>query len=562
MTQTQLAEWGKQTFNLESLKQNTVSNILAANAQVQTGRLTQTQRNLILEHNRSHPTMTQKDLAAWAQSEFNLKNLPAQSSISDILNKKLRSMNQAAVSSDSNRKRVRTVKCPELDDALVLWVLQCEHKSIPINMPLIQAQAKRFAKLLEIPEEKQLSYSLGWCQKFMSFYNLRCVRMTGESASADEEAIKARLPDIIAEIAKYRRCDVFNMDETGLAYRMAPDRTISTRQVSGSKKEKSRITIAFTANSDGSEKLPPLFIGHSRQPHAFKKKSADHFGLLYRFNKKAWMTAILFQEWILNFEKTMSQQGRKVLLLLDNAPTHIVTNLTLNHVVVMFLPPNTTSRIQPMDAGIIAAVKKRYRSFQLERALDLEQYGPKKMFHVDVLQAMKWATAAWDLVTIQTIQNCWRHTGVLGDSSVSLQDGVSDIESSSADKELCEKIGRLGLKEPMSVEELIRTDHCEDVHQIFEGDDIVEHVKLARSGSGVELQDLSEDEVDVEEIVPLSERIHCLRTTIAVLDEDPVLYGSTLKELRKILSAMLSEDREIRQSKLVQPEITSFFTKS
>ncbi|CAG8475486.1 605_t:CDS:2, partial [Diversispora eburnea] len=42
-----------------------------------------------------------------------------------------------------------------------------------------------------------------------------------------------------------------------------------------------------------------------------------------------------------------------VLLLLDNCESHKIEGLDLSHVDVHFLPPNTTSRMLPMDAGII-----------------------------------------------------------------------------------------------------------------------------------------------------------------------------------------------------------------
>ena len=54
----------------------------------------------------------------------------------------------------------------------------------------------------------------------------------------------------------------------------------------------------------------------------------------------------------------------KVLLILDNAPEHPI--LEHPNVQLCFLPPNTTSFIQPLDQGIIATFKTYYvkRSFQ------------------------------------------------------------------------------------------------------------------------------------------------------------------------------------------------------
>ena len=59
------------------------------------------------------------------------------------------------------------------------------------------------------------------------------------------------------------------------------------------------------ANADGSEKLPPFFIGHAKKPRCFERKTAERLGFLYRNNKKAWMTGILFQEWLGDVDKGM-----------------------------------------------------------------------------------------------------------------------------------------------------------------------------------------------------------------------------------------------------------------
>ncbi|CAG8754431.1 10432_t:CDS:1, partial [Dentiscutata heterogama] len=53
---------------------------------------------------------------------------------------------------------------------------------------------------------------------------------------------------------------------------MAPDKTIAKRQIEGCKKDKTHITIVFTANVDGSHILEPLIISHSKKSRLFKKK--------------------------------------------------------------------------------------------------------------------------------------------------------------------------------------------------------------------------------------------------------------------------------------------------
>ena len=89
--------------------------------------------------------------------------------------------------------------------------------------------------------------------------------------------------------------------------------------------------------------------------------------MTYRNNAKAWMLITIFQEWLREFDRQIAQKhgGQRVLLLLDNCTSHKVENLALPHVEIHFLPPNTTSKIQPIDAGIIISFKKHYRYYYI-----------------------------------------------------------------------------------------------------------------------------------------------------------------------------------------------------
>jgi len=77
------------------------------------------------------------------------------------------------------------------------------------------------------------------------------------------------------------------------------------------------------------------------------------------------MPAVLFQEWVRKLNSKMAAKSKRILLLIDNAPSHACGYLNMSNVRVKFLPPNTTSEIQPIDAGIIAEFKCHYRKFQL-----------------------------------------------------------------------------------------------------------------------------------------------------------------------------------------------------
>ena len=82
------------------------------------------------------------------------------------------------------------------------------------------------------------------------------------------------------------------------------------------------------------------------------------------------MDSFLFQDWfdtefvptVKTFIKSKNL-SEKVILVLDNAATHPSSDfLKHKEMKAMFLTPNVTSIIQPMDPGVITAIKKVYKN--------------------------------------------------------------------------------------------------------------------------------------------------------------------------------------------------------
>ena len=59
---------------------------------------------------------------------------------------------------------------------------------------------------------------------------------------------------------------------------------------------------------------------------------------------------------------------RKIILFVDIATSHVVSK-KLSNVHVTFLPPYLTSELQPLDQGIIQAMKANYRKSMLHSLL-------------------------------------------------------------------------------------------------------------------------------------------------------------------------------------------------
>ncbi|CAF1413160.1 unnamed protein product, partial [Rotaria sordida] len=105
--------------------------------------------------------------------------------------------------------------------------------------------------------------SNGWLEKFRRRHNISHRVISGESSSVDVTSVNdwiQRLPNITEY---YEAKNIFNCDETGLFYKLLPDKplTLDRESCKGGKKSKDRISILFCCNSTGEEKLKPLVIG-------------------------------------------------------------------------------------------------------------------------------------------------------------------------------------------------------------------------------------------------------------------------------------------------------------
>eukprot|EP00731_Ephydatia_muelleri_P026385 Em0018g485a len=215
--------------------------------------------------------------------------------------------------------------------------------------------------------------SHGWLAKWKKRHGVFSVHLHGEAGGADQQDVaraQRELPDILSH---YRPDDIFNFDETGLYYRQAPDRTLTTTtDVRGFKKVKDRITVGLAVNVCGTERLKPIVIHKYKRPRCFGNSFNPDIVVSYYYNKKAWMRSEVFTDWSKKVNEQFLSQQRNCVMLLDNASSHGVadTLLTkvgsldafrLSNLLLLFLPLNCTSVVQPLDQGIIAAFKAHYK---------------------------------------------------------------------------------------------------------------------------------------------------------------------------------------------------------
>jgi hypothetical protein len=139
------------------------------------------------------------------------------------------------------------------------------------------------------------------------------------------------------------------------------------------KKSLERISGFVCANMTCTEKLKPIVIGKAREPRCFRGKKS--LPVIYKNNNTSWIKSVIFSKFLKKINKDMLSQNRKIALILGNCSSHPV--MTLLNIKLIFLPPNTTSVLQPMDMGVIHAIKCLYHVKVVRKLLALIETNPK-----------------------------------------------------------------------------------------------------------------------------------------------------------------------------------------
>ncbi len=214
----------------------------------------------------------------------------------------------------------------------------------------------------------------------------------------------------------YSAEDIWNCVETGLYFKGLPDRghCIKGEEMAGGKKAKERITALLCANMTGSERKKLLIVGRSKTPRTFPRDQSK-LPVDYSFSPNAWMTTEMFTKWLQGWDRELRLRGKKIALLLDNCSSH-PKDLKLDNIKLFFLPPNTTSIMQPLDQGIIKVWKGFYRKRLNARVIGVLDADPAKkaqevLKSVTLHDVVEYAAYAWRDVKASTIQNCFKKGG-------------------------------------------------------------------------------------------------------------------------------------------------------
>ena len=111
--------------------------------------------------------------------------------------------------------------------------------------------------------------------------------------------------------------------------------------------------------------IKPGIVYHVKNPCTLKNKNKKFLSIFWQHNLKAWVMAVFFIEWfhqcfISEVREYLEKEGLtlKVLLITNNAPGHPQSISTKDeNVQVVFLSPNTTLLLQPLNQGTIRCTR-------------------------------------------------------------------------------------------------------------------------------------------------------------------------------------------------------------
>lgn len=399
--------------------------------------LTLKEKVAVLEYANKNPGSSSRNIS----SSFNC----GKTQIQRILKTKDEIMDEFEKNGPENRKRHRVEGHADVNDALYKWYSLARERNIPISGPLLKEEALLIAKKFD--PETSFKASNGWLDSFKKRHNIKNMKVSGECGDVSEETVTGWFEHLKVLISGYELVNVWNEDETGCFYRALPDQTLSERkkECRGGKKAKERITIAFFANAAGGKETP-IVIGRSVTPRCFKglrDKKLPH-GLPYFSNGKAWMNSEIMDTVLTKLNRRLVREKRNILLLLDNVSSHARDlKEKFCNIKVVFLPVNTTSKLQPLDAGIIKNFKVHYRRSLVKHTLtqindtsdDVNASSICKS--VNVLTAIRWIKQAWESVSSDTVKNCFRKCGISPETAAerarNQEDPFSDIDVETQD---------------------------------------------------------------------------------------------------------------------------------
>lgn len=342
--------------------------------------------------------------------------------VHDILKKKDRILSAYKNGIDGrSRKRIRVrLGNDDINKLTWHWYEHKKSQGLQVQGPVLQAKAREFAEEFEAKEFKA---SNGWLERFKKRYNLHF-------GSPETFALKDDKPwkETVASVTDgYRPEDVFTLQEVGLLFRAAPDKSFfnfvgsSIEEIKASADE--RLTVLLCCSMTG-ELHAPVVVGKMPPNSSLKQTS-----LTWRSNRRSWMTSMIFDKWLRDFDAKLKSEDRHIVLFLDLITSH-PPHCQMSNLKLVFFPQGKYQEVHPHNLGITDAIRYSYRKKLLLHVINNLQDANRqqdsqvlKVFQeIQEEHACKWIAEAIDEIPTCTLAKSFESAGF---HNISTSDSLS-----------------------------------------------------------------------------------------------------------------------------------------
>ncbi len=275
------------------------------------------------------------------------------------------------------------------------------------------------------------------------------------------------------------------------------------------------------------------------------------------------MTSEAFTQIMLKLDKRLRGQKRNILVMLDNCSSH--PSLNLNNIKLLFLPPNTTSRLQALDVGIIMSLKQRYRNKMLEYIIELldenlNQNCSDAVKTITLLKAIYLMDSSLKEIPDSVFIHCFRECGIIFEefSSENQEETAEEFFAMNNWHNINERL-ELGFN---SFEEFVSYDENIVCRQELTDEEIIEMVRPA-----TEIHESSYTEID-ESVIELNDTYRTPTKTEALKSVFELrLYLGSLNEvddnyydiLNKFEKSILNTSKTSKQSLITDYRVFAYY---
>lgn len=285
-----------------------------------------------------------------------------------------------------------------MERMLEAWVLDCMRRGHPPSRDTLEKKVK------ELFQEGIATRS-----EWLECLAQRCCldgptdQDQGQDQAVNQDTLRQKVQDLVQK-GNYSPKQVFVVGETGLWWGCLPGKKAKAGH---------RLTLLLCFNADGDCRLRPLVVGHQSRPAALKDTRMSSLPVVWRSNRRARVTSVMFDDWFVNHFVPAVQEHchsnglpERGLLLVSNTPgrpSHLLDHPTVK---MAYLPPNGP---WPVGRGVADALGRHYLRLGVE-CVARNKTGNSLWDlwkEVDLKMALRNIYISWNLLTQETLNKTW-----------------------------------------------------------------------------------------------------------------------------------------------------------